>query len=439
MQLDSLSRRQGVMQPGVSRCGARVVLRRQKRHADRDQTRACLLRSRFAPRGLTRASSGAVCAPGSGAMRARGTAAGAPGATPSTHQPGTPRPPGRPRQRAPPFTLGTVCASAGARRAAGGRRSLRVQAVAATERPASVVCSKQFGLRDGASIKVTAARLAGRQTRGAVPCRVLLAQWLVAGGAAEGAPPAPTTLRAMHPPCTPPPTRPASPAPPRPPSSSSPQGEVSMTEEGTQIIRMSTQLNAGRLLLHWGVEGGKDYKVCGVAPQKQATRSTAAPPPAARLQPAGHAPPPPGAPTACSSRRRQWLLAALTPHLAVAGGRPCRAAGACRRAMPAPRAPSSTRTEPCRRPSSARLGSAFAAVGPAQGRLGAAGNAAQMLPPATRARPARRGSMGCSPTRPGGAPPPAPTHARGRHGGMHDCAQGAVGWHAGGGDYPEGR
>lgn len=39
-----------------------------------------------------------------------------------------------------------------------------------------------------------------------------------------------------------------------------PQGEVTKDSEGTQVIRLITNLEAGRLLLHWGVEGGKDYK-----------------------------------------------------------------------------------------------------------------------------------------------------------------------------------
>ena len=30
--------------------------------------------------------------------------------------------------------------------------------------------------------------------------------------------------------------------------------------DGSQTICMLTALQAGRLLLHWGVEGGKDYK-----------------------------------------------------------------------------------------------------------------------------------------------------------------------------------
>ncbi len=29
---------------------------------------------------------------------------------------------------------------------------------------------------------------------------------------------------------------------------------------GTQVLRLATTLQAGRLLLHWGVEGGKGYK-----------------------------------------------------------------------------------------------------------------------------------------------------------------------------------
>ncbi len=35
---------------------------------------------------------------------------------------------------------------------------------------------------------------------------------------------------------------------------------IELTPSGDQIIRFSTDLQAGRLLLHWGVEGGKDYK-----------------------------------------------------------------------------------------------------------------------------------------------------------------------------------
>jgi hypothetical protein len=37
------------------------------------------------------------------------------------------------------------------------------------------------------------------------------------------------------------------------------QVEVS-SEGGAQVIRATTDLEAGRLLLHWGLEGGKDYK-----------------------------------------------------------------------------------------------------------------------------------------------------------------------------------
>jgi alpha-glucan,water dikinase len=33
-----------------------------------------------------------------------------------------------------------------------------------------------------------------------------------------------------------------------------------MDDAHTQIISISTDVEAGRLLLHWGVEGGKDYK-----------------------------------------------------------------------------------------------------------------------------------------------------------------------------------
>ena len=33
-----------------------------------------------------------------------------------------------------------------------------------------------------------------------------------------------------------------------------------MDESATQVISIQTDVEAGRLLLHWGVEGGKDYK-----------------------------------------------------------------------------------------------------------------------------------------------------------------------------------
>lgn len=37
--------------------------------------------------------------------------------------------------------------------------------------------------------------------------------------------------------------------------------QVEVTSEGdAQVIRAVTDLEAGRLLLHWGLEGGKDYK-----------------------------------------------------------------------------------------------------------------------------------------------------------------------------------
>jgi hypothetical protein len=40
-----------------------------------------------------------------------------------------------------------------------------------------------------------------------------------------------------------------------------PLTQVEVSAEGdTQVIRATTDLEAGRLLLHWGVEGGKDYK-----------------------------------------------------------------------------------------------------------------------------------------------------------------------------------
>lgn len=40
--------------------------------------------------------------------------------------------------------------------------------------------------------------------------------------------------------------------------------QVAVAEEddskATQVITIKTDVEAGRLLLHWGVEGGKDYK-----------------------------------------------------------------------------------------------------------------------------------------------------------------------------------
>lgn len=38
------------------------------------------------------------------------------------------------------------------------------------------------------------------------------------------------------------------------------QAVVEQQGDGSQVIKLSTMLQAGRLLLHWGVEGGKDYK-----------------------------------------------------------------------------------------------------------------------------------------------------------------------------------
>ncbi len=38
------------------------------------------------------------------------------------------------------------------------------------------------------------------------------------------------------------------------------QVQVEQHGNGAQTIRVSTHLQGGRLLLHWGVEGGKDYK-----------------------------------------------------------------------------------------------------------------------------------------------------------------------------------
>ena len=35
---------------------------------------------------------------------------------------------------------------------------------------------------------------------------------------------------------------------------------VEQSSSGDQIIRAMTDLQAGRLLLHWGVEGGRNYK-----------------------------------------------------------------------------------------------------------------------------------------------------------------------------------
>jgi alpha-glucan,water dikinase len=36
--------------------------------------------------------------------------------------------------------------------------------------------------------------------------------------------------------------------------------EVGQSPSGDQRITVTCDLEAGRLLLHWGVEGGKDYK-----------------------------------------------------------------------------------------------------------------------------------------------------------------------------------
>lgn len=37
--------------------------------------------------------------------------------------------------------------------------------------------------------------------------------------------------------------------------------QITVSQDGIdQIIDINTTLEAGRLLLHWGVEGGKDYK-----------------------------------------------------------------------------------------------------------------------------------------------------------------------------------
>lgn len=38
------------------------------------------------------------------------------------------------------------------------------------------------------------------------------------------------------------------------------QIDVAMDDANTQIITIKTGVEAGRLLLHWGVEGGKNYK-----------------------------------------------------------------------------------------------------------------------------------------------------------------------------------
>lgn len=38
------------------------------------------------------------------------------------------------------------------------------------------------------------------------------------------------------------------------------QVRVEMTDGGCQVITLWSDLQAGRPLLHWGVEGGKDYK-----------------------------------------------------------------------------------------------------------------------------------------------------------------------------------
>lgn len=38
------------------------------------------------------------------------------------------------------------------------------------------------------------------------------------------------------------------------------QVTVEQKADGAQTITLTTPLQAGRLLLHWGVEGGKDYK-----------------------------------------------------------------------------------------------------------------------------------------------------------------------------------
>ena len=46
-------------------------------------------------------------------------------------------------------------------------------------------------------------------------------------------------------------------APPTPPST---QVTVEQSSSGDQTIRAVTDLQAGRLLLHWGVEGGRNYK-----------------------------------------------------------------------------------------------------------------------------------------------------------------------------------
>lgn len=38
------------------------------------------------------------------------------------------------------------------------------------------------------------------------------------------------------------------------------QVDVAMDDTNTQIMTIKTDVEAGRLLLHWGVEGGKNYK-----------------------------------------------------------------------------------------------------------------------------------------------------------------------------------
>ena len=41
-----------------------------------------------------------------------------------------------------------------------------------------------------------------------------------------------------------------------------PLAQLTVETQGTgaQVVRLATDLQAGHLLLHWGVEGGKDYK-----------------------------------------------------------------------------------------------------------------------------------------------------------------------------------
>jgi hypothetical protein len=39
-----------------------------------------------------------------------------------------------------------------------------------------------------------------------------------------------------------------------------PQVVVSQHNDGAQVLEITTDLEAGRLLLHWGVEGGKNYQ-----------------------------------------------------------------------------------------------------------------------------------------------------------------------------------